>query len=135
MEAGDLDLYAARTARPPVGIRFVGWTYSRLAGPVQYDSTGCQIMDFGGKRYVMTANRQQLPVYTYPALDYCGELDLDFKPFNRECPNGRIFMAFAETPAGSPWRCILLTMDRENFAGMPDPNWTYGAMYFYGANP
>ena len=93
-------------------------------------------MDFGGSRYVMTANVQrQLPIYDYPTLRYCGELNLDFKPFNHECPNGRIFMAFAETPPGNPYRYILLTMDRENFAGMPMPNWTYGAMYFYGANP
>lgn len=90
-----------------------------------YDCTGCQIMDFGGMRYAMTANRQQqLPVYAYPTLDYCGELDLDFKPFNQECPNGRMFMAFAETLQGSPWRYILLTMDRQNFPGMPDPNLT-----------
>ncbi len=109
--------------------------YERIAGPVPYNSTGCQIMDFGGSRYIMTANvQQQLPIYEYPTLRYRGELNLDFKPFNHECPNGRIFMAFAETPPGSPYRYILLTMDRENFAGMPTPNWTYGAMYFYGAN-
>ena len=133
----------ATSSFTPDGLRAHLWEsdawdgpYTDIAGPVPYDSTGCQIMDFGGKRYVMTANKQQqLPVYTYPTLDYCGELDLDFKPFNQECPNGRIFMAFAETPPGSPFRYILLTMDRENFAGMPDPNWTYGAMYFYGANP
>ena len=107
-----------------------------IAGPSPYDSTGCQIMEFGGSRYVMTANLQQmLPIYTYPELSYCGELDLDFKPFNQECPNGRVFMAFAETPQDSPYRYILLTMDRENFAEMPMQNWTYGAMYFYGANP
>jgi hypothetical protein len=49
--------------------------------------------------------------------------------------NGRIFTAFAEMPDGSPYRYILLTMDRQNFPGMPKPNWTYGAMYLYGANP
>lgn len=109
---------------------------TQIAGPVQFDSTGCQIMDFGGERYVMTANiKQQLPIYRYPDLTYCGELDLDFKPFNEECPNGRIFTAFAEAPEGSPYRYILLTMDRQNFPGIPMPNWTYGAMYFYGANP
>ena len=43
--------------------------------------------------------------------------------------------AFAETPSGSPYRYVLLTMDRQNFPGMPSPNWTYGAIYFYGANP
>ena len=133
----------ATSSFTPQGLRAHLWEsdvwdgpYSRIAGPVPYDSTGCQIMDFGGRRYIMTANvKQQLPVYAYPTLAYCGELDLDFKPFNQECPNGRIFMAFAETPPGSPYRYILLTMDRENFAGMPDPNWTYGATYFYGANP
>ena len=133
----------ATSSFTPNGLRAHLWEsdawdgpYTNIAGPVPYDSTGCQIMDFGGKRYVMTANvKQQIPVYAYPSLAYCGELNMDFKPFNRECPNGRIFMAFAETPPGSPYRYILLTMDRENFAGMPDPNWTYGAMYFYGANP
>lgn len=109
---------------------------TRIAGPVPYDSTGCQIMKFGDKRFVMTANKEQMmPIYSYPELDYCGELDLDFKPFNEECPNGRIFTAFAETSAASPYRYILVTMDRENFPGMPIPNWTYGGIYFYGANP
>jgi len=69
-----------------------------------------------------------------PDLSCCGELKMDFKPFNQECHNGRIFLAFAETPPGSPYRYILLTMDRENFAGMPTPNWTCGAVCFYGAN-
>lgn len=126
----------------PDGLRACLWEadawdgpYRQIAGPVPYDSTGCQIMDFGGFRVVMTANMQQMmPVYSYPDLKYCGELDLDFKPFNSECANGRIFTAFAEAPAGSPFHYILVTMDRENFPGMPKPNWTYGAIYFYGAN-
>ena len=29
----------------------------------------------------------------------------------------------------------MLTMDRQNYPGMPKRNWTYGAMYFYVANP
>ena len=45
-----------------------------------------------------------------------------------------IFTAFAEMPSGYPYRYIMLTMDRQNFPGMPNPNWTYGGMYFYGAN-
>jgi len=109
--------------------------YRRIAGPGKYDSTGCQIMDFVGRKFVMTANRQRrLPIYAYPTLDYCGELQLDRLPFGPESPNGRVFMAFAELPVGSPFRYIMLTMDRRNFPGMPDPNWTYGGMYFYGAN-
>ena len=110
--------------------------YRRIAGPGQYDSTGCQIMDFGGSKFVMTANRDRmLPIYAYPALDYCGELKLDHPPFGMESPNGRVFMAFAELPTGYPFRYLMMTMDRKNFPGMPEPNWTYGAMYFYGANP
>lgn len=127
----------------PEGLRACLWEsdawdgpYSQIAGPVPFTSTGCQIMDFGGSRFVMTANIQrQLPIYSYPELDYRGELNLDFKPFNQECSNGRIFTAFAEAPSGCPYRYILLTMDRENFPEMPKPNWTYGGMYFYGANP
>lgn len=109
--------------------------YHQIAGPGRIDSTGCQIMDFGGKKFVMTANiERRLPVYSYPTLDYCGELSLDLKPFGEACRNGRVFMAFAELPEGSPYRYIMLTMDRKNFPGMPTPNWTYGGMYFYGAN-
>ena len=38
-------------------------------------------------------------------------------------------------PTGFPFRYVMLTMDRQNFPGMPNPNWTYGGMYFYVANP
>ena len=110
--------------------------YRRIAGPGLYDSTGCQIMDFGGSKFVMTANvKQMMPVYSYPSLDYCGELRLDIPPFGKESPNGRVFMAFAELPDGYPFRYLMIAMDRKNFPGMPDPNWTYGSIYFYGMNP
>ena len=42
---------------------------------------------------------------------------------------------FAEKLESFPYRYIMLTMDRQNFPGMPKPNWTYGGMYLYGANP
>jgi predicted GH43/DUF377 family glycosyl hydrolase len=93
-------------------------------------------MNFGGTKYVMTANAKWLrPVYSYPSLDYVGEWQADFIPYNRECSYGRIFTAFAEMPESFPYRYIMLTMDRQNFPGMPRPNWTYGGMYLYGANP
>jgi hypothetical protein len=108
----------------------------KIAGPGAYDSTGCQIMNFGGRQYVMTANIKRMrPVYEYPSLAYVGEWKCDFEPYNGECPNGRIFTAFAEMPTGFPFRYVMLTMDRQNFPGMPNPNWTYGGMYFYVANP
>ena len=110
--------------------------YVKIGGPGTYDSTGCQIMDFGGRKYVMTANIKRMrPVYEYPSLAYVGEWKCDFEPYNGECPNGRIFTAFAEMPTGFPFRYVMLTMDRQNFPGMPNPNWTYGGMYFYVANP
>ena len=110
--------------------------YVKIAGPTEHDSTGCQIMDFGGRKFVMTANIKRMrPVYEYPSLAYVGEWNCDIKPYSEECPNGRVFTAFAEMPAELPYRYVMLTMDRRNFPGMPEPNWTYGAMYFYGANP
>ena len=127
----------------PKGLRAHLWEsenwdgpYTKVAGPVPYDSTGCQIMDFGGAKYLMTANAKWLrPVYSYPSLDYVGEWQADFIPYNKECSYGRIFTAFAEMPESFPYRYIMLTMDRQNFPGMPKPNWTYGGIYLYGANP
>ena len=127
----------------PKGLRAHLWEsdswdgpYAKVAGPVPYDSTGCQIMDFAGKKYVMTANAKWMrPVYEYPTLDYVGEWQADFIPYNKECSYGRIFTAFAEMPDSFPYKYIMLTMDRQNFPGLPRPNWTYGGMYLYGANP
>ena len=108
--------------------------YTLLAGPGRFDSTGCQIMEFGGRKFVMTANMERMrPVYAYPSLDYLGEWQCDIEPYNEDCPNGRVFTAWAETPEGCPWRHVMLTMDRQNFPGMPVPNWTYGGIRFYGA--
>ncbi|MBO4287078.1 MAG: hypothetical protein J5985_02800 [Kiritimatiellae bacterium] len=110
--------------------------YVKIAGPGAYDSTGCQIMDFGGRKFVMTANVKRMrPVYEYPSLAYVGEWKCDFEPYDAECSNGRIFTAFAEMPEGYPYRYVMVTMDRQNIPEMPKPNWTYGGMYFYGANP
>ena len=127
----------------PQGLRAHLWEsdrwdgpYAPLAGPGRFDSTGCQIMDFGGRSFVMTANMERMrPVYAYPTLDYLGEWECDMVPYDEDCPNGRVFTAWAETPEGCPWRYIMITMDRQNFPGMPLPNWTYGGIRFYGANP
>ena len=109
--------------------------YTLLAGPGRFDSTGCQIMEFAGRKYVMTANMERMrPVYAYPSLDYLGEWQCDIEPYNEDCANGRVFTAWAETPEGCPWRHVMVTMDRQNFPGMPTPNWTYGGIRFYGAN-
>ena len=108
--------------------------YTLLAGPGRFDSTGCQIMEFDGRKFVMTANMERMrPVYAYPSLDDLGEWQCDIEPYNEDCTNGRVFTAWAETPEGCPWRHVMLTMDRQNFPGMPLPNWTYGGIRFYGA--
>lgn len=46
----------------PQGLRAHLWEsdrwdgpYAPLAGPGRFDSTGCQIMEFGGRKFVMTA--------------------------------------------------------------------------------
>ena len=125
----------------PQGLRAHIWEadnwdgpYVLLAGPGQFDSTGCQIMDFGGREFVMTANMERMrPVYAYPTLEYLGEWECDMEPYNADCANGRIFTAWAKAPEGCPWRYVMITMDRQNFPGMPTPNWTYGGIHFYVA--
>lgn len=108
--------------------------YSPLAGPGAFDSTGCQMMDFGGRTFVMTASGDgRRPVYAYPSLDYVGEWRCDLPPRGADCPNGRTFTAWAAAPDGCPWRHVMLAMDRKNFPGLPDPNWTYGGIRFYVA--
>ena len=64
-----------------------------------------------------------------------GELKMSPAPWGeaRGWPPGRGWPAFAELPEGSPFRYVMLTMDRVNFPGMPDPNWTYGALQLYVA--
>ena len=91
-------------------------------------------MDFGNRTFVMTASVDgRHPVYAYPSLEYVGEWRCDMALTNDECSNGRVFSAWAETPDGCPWRYVMLAMDRQNFPGMPTPNWTYGAIYFFVA--
>ena len=126
----------------PQGLRAHLWEsdrwdgpYSLLAGPGRFDSTGCQIMEFGGHKYVMTANMERKrSVYAYPTLEYVGEWQCDMEPSSDDCHNGRVFTAWTKAPEGCPWRYVMLTMDRQNFPGMPDPNWTYGGIRFYVAD-
>ncbi len=125
----------------PQGLRARLWEsdrwdgpYTPLAGPVAFDSTGCQMMDFGDQTFVMTASVDgRHPVYAYPSLEYVGEWRCDMALTNDDCSNGRVFTAWAEAPEGCPWRYVMLAMDRQNFPGMPTPNWTYGGIYFYVA--
>ena len=109
--------------------------FARIAGPVQQDSTGTTITRIDGSRYCFSGSADRCCyVYTYPKLEVWGRLHMDFPPWDDSCRNGRVWPCVAELPSGYPFRYVMLTMDRANFPGMPKPNWTYGALCFYGAN-
>lgn len=109
--------------------------YSRLAGPVEMDSTGTLIQKFGDKRFALFGSAdRKIYIRTYPSLEPAGELNVKLPPWNEK--NGtRIWPNVIPLPAGYPAPYIALMMDRVNFPGMPKPNWTYGALYFYYGYP
>lgn len=109
--------------------------FVNIAGPVERDSTGTTITWIDGVRYCFSGSADRaIYVYDYPRLALKGRLKMDFPPWDASCPNGRVWPCIAELPPGYPFRFILLTMDRANFPGMPNPNWTYGGLCLYGAN-
>jgi hypothetical protein len=105
--------------------------YTRLAGPVEMDSTGTLIQKFGNKRFALFGSAdRKIYIRTYPDLAPAGELKVELPPWNKE--NGsRIWPNVIPLPDGYPAPYIALMMDRVNFPGMPKPNWTYGALYLY----
>lgn len=108
--------------------------YREIAGPVPCDSTGTTIAWAGGRRYCLSGSSDlAYYVYSYPDLRMLGKIGMDPTPWGSSSgrPHGRGWPAFAELPGGYPHRYILLTMDRENFPGMPKPNWTYGELHIY----
>ncbi len=109
--------------------------YTRLAGPVEMDSTGTMIQKFGNKRYALFGSAdRKIYIRNYPDLTPAGELNVDLPPWNDR--NGtRIWPNVIPLPEGYPAPYIALMMDRVNFPGMPKPNWTYGALYLYYGYP
>lgn len=109
--------------------------YKMIAGPFAHDSTGTTIQRFGGRKFCFCGSAEQkMFVLSYPDLEELGCLNLDVPPWTSDCPESRVWPCFGELPDGGAWKYLLLTMDRQNFSGMPDPNWTYGGLYLYGAN-
>lgn len=109
--------------------------YTRLAGPVEMDSTGTLIQKIGSKRYALFGSAdRKVYVRTYPDLKPAGELNIHMPPWNDDTGT-RIWPNVIPLPEGYPSRYIALMMDRQNFPGMPKRNWTYGAMYLYHAQP
>jgi hypothetical protein len=108
--------------------------YQDLAGPTEHDSTGVLIQKIGAKRYVFSGNGAgPMLIYSYPGLRYLGEMKLDLPPHWPKGP-GRVWPNVFPLPPGFPYRYMALTMDRPNFPGVPAPNWSYGALYLFGAH-
>ena len=108
--------------------------FSLVAGPVAEDSTGTTIALVGGSPACLSGSAdRKYYIYSYPKLEMRGAIEMDPAPWggNKGWPHGRGWPALAELPSGSAYRRILLTMDRENYPGIPTPNWTYGALSVY----
>ncbi|QDV66010.1 hypothetical protein [Crateriforma conspicua] len=108
--------------------------YQRIAGPVEVDSTGTQIQQFGDKRFALFGSADRtVYVRSYPDLKPVGELQIHRPPWNDD-HGTRIWPNVIPLPSGYPAPYVALMMDRANFPGMPKRNWTYGALYLYHGN-
>jgi len=56
-------------------------------------------------------------------------------PVEMDSIGTRIWPNIIPLPDGYPAPYIALMMDRINYPDMPTPNWTYGAMYLFLAQP
>lgn len=108
--------------------------FTPVAAPIKENSTGTSIQKIGQKYYAFMGGLGNLRVHTYPDLRLLGTLHLNLQPHWPK-PAGRVWASIVPLPEGYPYRYILLTMDRPNFPGIKTANWSYGALYFYGANP
>ena len=108
--------------------------FTPVADPIKMNSTGTSMQRIDGKVYVFMGGLGELRCHSYPDLKLKGELNLDLQPHWPK-PAQRVWASLLPLPEGYPYKYVLLTMDRPNFPGTPKPNWSYGALYFYGANP
>lgn len=108
--------------------------FSIVAPPIKMNSTGTSIQRIGSKYYALMGGLGNLRIHSYPDLKEIGELDLKLQPHWPK-PAGRVWASVVPLPEGYPYRYVLLTMDRPNFPGIKVNSWSYGALYFYGANP
>lgn len=109
-------------------------TFKPVQMPIKINSTGTSIQWIGNQLYAFMGGTGNLRVHTYPDLEELGEIKMDFQPHWPK-PAGRVWASIVPLPAGYPYRYVLLTMDRANFPEIKGANWSYGALYFYGANP
>lgn len=106
--------------------------YTPVSAPLNQNSTGTSIQKVGERYYAFMGGHGNLRVHSYPELTFLGELKLHLQPHWPK-PAGRIWASLVPLPEGYPYNYVLLTMDRPNFPGVRGPNWSYGALYFYGA--
>lgn len=110
----------------------IGGPYRAIAGPIKENSTGTVIQKIGGGVYVLTGGKENMRVHSYPNLDYVCDVNFKLQP-HWPAPAGRVWANIVPLPAGFPYRYVLMTMDRPNFPNVKGPNWSYGALHFYGA--
>jgi hypothetical protein len=109
--------------------------FTQIAPPIGRNSTGTAIQKIGNAYYcLMGGANENLRVHSYPDLKFLGFLNLDLQPHWPK-PAARVWANVVPLPEGYPYRYVLLTMDRPNFPDIKGPTWSYGALYFYGANP
>jgi hypothetical protein len=106
--------------------------FKKIAGPVPYNSTGTLIQKVGSKYYAFSGGKGPMSVYSYPQLNLLGNLQFDLPPGFPKEP-GRVWPTIFPLPAGYPYKYMLLSMDRDNFTGVHGFNWSYGALYLFGA--
>ena len=105
--------------------------FTRIAGPVDADSTGTTLQVIDGTRYAFFGSADRsFHVCSFPDLKPLGKLDVGMPPWN-ETTNARVWPCVVPLPEGYAAPYLMLTFDRANFPGMEGPNWTYGAMYLY----
>ena len=107
--------------------------FSVITHPIESNSTGTSLQKIGEKVYAFMGGKDNLRIHSYPGLEELGELKLNLQPHWPK-PAGRIWASLVPLSEGYPYRYVLLTMDRPNFTGVKGNNWSYGALYFYGAN-
>lgn len=105
--------------------------YTKIAGPVAYNSTGTSIQKIGNQFYCFSGSKdKKIYIYSYPDLKEAGTLKMDLPPWD-ETSGSRVWPNVVQLPEGYPFRYIALMMDRFNYPGLKSPNWTYGALYLY----
>ncbi len=108
--------------------------FTKVAGPVAFDSTGTVIQKIGDTRYIFAGSADRaVYIYSYPALESLGKLKMDFEPWNDTVTNGRVWPNIFPAPEGHPYPYLAFMMDRANFPKLK--GWNYGALYLYGAVP